>query len=106
VVRVRHGSGTGLGVPHRTHTRGHRPHQTTGTVLHMYIYGFTRQHGVDGSCGVDGSRGVDESYGAASHLCHFLHMYIVIMYATLHYYYNLYTVFLVYDDARRSGIAV
>jgi hypothetical protein len=41
MVRVCHGSGTGLGVPHCTRTRGHRTRETTGTVLHMYIYGVT-----------------------------------------------------------------
>jgi hypothetical protein len=48
IYRVCHGSGTGLEVPHRTCTRGHRTRETTGTVLHMYIYGVTHRRSVGG----------------------------------------------------------
>jgi hypothetical protein len=46
--RVCHGSGTGLGVPHRTRTHRYRTREMTGTVLHMYIYSFTRRCSVGG----------------------------------------------------------
>jgi hypothetical protein len=79
IITVRHGSGTGLGVPHRTCTRGHRTHCLTGRVLHMYIYGVTRH--TAGSRGVDGSRGVRAQLYCIVYKC----IYILYQHTTLMY---------------------
>jgi hypothetical protein len=94
VARVCHGSGTGLGVPHRTHTRKHRTHTTTGTVLHMYIYGVTCRYGVGGFHGVKA-----QLYGVV-HECIFC-IWILHLCVTFTFFCYFYCTVLLFGVSRR-----